>query len=56
MFASGFMRVLETDTEVQVEYPKRMSSAQKRFVDEKRREGKTVRVNDPAFLASKEQR
>jgi len=53
MFRLGFARVAETDKQVEVECPKTLTTAQRRFLEAKEQEGKTLTLNDPKFMATK---
>ena len=53
MFELGYVRVVETDTEVLVDAPRALTRAQEVFLDRKRSAGKLVVVNRPAFVATR---
>lgn len=53
MFALEFVRVLETGTEVFVDAPRKLTKGQRRFLDAKRSESKTVAINRAEFIQSR---
>lgn len=54
MFERGFVRVVETDSEVHVEAPRPLTRKQKEFLEDKHfYEHKKVTVNDRSFIETK---
>lgn len=56
MFRLGYARVVETDSEVMVDCPKPLTARQKDYLLVKEREGKTITLNNRAFVESREGR
>lgn len=54
MFALGYARVVETDSEVIVGAPKALTADQKIFLKDKKRTGKSVSVNNRTFVETRE--
>jgi len=53
MFALGYVRVLETETEVNVDAPNVLTGSQRRFLNEKVAAGKRVTINSAEFVGSR---
>lgn len=53
MFLLGFVRVKETDDEVLVDAPRKLTRGQKQFLLEKSACGKTVTLNTAEFIAAR---
>ena len=54
MFAHGYARVVETDTELLVDCPRPLTARQKDFLKEKELTGKSVSLNSRAFVETRD--
>ncbi len=54
MFKLGYARVVETTASLQVEHCRKLTSAQRRFLKSKEQGGKSVTLNQPQFVSTKD--